>query len=153
MTDKNNSITDEDLLIKDYDRSLEWNYVDRVEYELGFCDDYNSVLGNKCLPLSYKEILAVVSRGSNSSRTSLLLDDDELVVAFVIVVDEDAIPFMLDCLEDVFVPINAVFKVFYDNDVAFCKEDDKINTFIQDVVIPDLNMDDGSWKCFKTRRE
>ena len=148
-----NEISDEELLIVDDKHSNEWNYVERVEHELAFCDDFKSVLVNKCLPRSYKEVLGVVGRGSNSSRTSLLLDDTESTVAFVVVVDEEAIPFMLDCMEDVFVPVNAVFKVFYDDDVAFSKDNVLLNEFILDTVIPDLNENILLWNKFKQEEE
>jgi len=140
----------DDLIYIDEDKSVQWNYVNRVEKELATCNDYTKITSNPLLPQSYKDVVMILSRACNHSRVALLIDDDEQYVAYMIVVDEDCIPFLLEPLDDVEMAMNCIYKVFTDTKLALSKSaDGNIQEFIQDTVIPDLNSDIGSWKHFK----
>lgn len=140
---------DDDLILVDDSRSLQWNYVNRVERELSSCNDYRMIMVNSLLPRSYREVVMVLARACNHSRVALLIDEDEKYVAFMLVVDEDCVPFLLDGLGDIVTPITCVYKVFFDSVLACSGEGDGcLHDFIEDVVIPDLNENFESWKCF-----
>ena len=65
----------DDLLLVDEDKSVAWNYVTRVDKELEQSNDSGSVLLNPLIPSSYKQVIGVLSRSCNFSRTALLMDD------------------------------------------------------------------------------
>lgn len=141
---------DNKLVLVDEDRSLQWNYVNRVERELAINSDYTTIPTNPLLPESYKEVVMILARACNHSRIALLIDEDESYVAFMMVVDEDCIPFMLEPLEEVCVPTNCIYKVYTDDKLASSSsEDGLLREFLGDTVIPDLNNNIESWKSFK----
>lgn len=147
MLDDEN-VKDNLLLLNDA-KSLQWNYVNRVDLELSQSQSAANVMVNKLLPDSYKEVVMLLSRACNFSRVALLLSEDERYVAFALIVDEDYIPFMLDELVGVVVPCPCVFKVFPDSVVARGGTGDGVvESFLEDVVIPDLNTNFASWKSF-----
>ncbi len=142
-------MNDDDLVLIDECKSLQWNYVNRVERELSLNNDYQSITMNPLLPRSYKDVVMCLSRACNHSRVSLLIDDNEEFVAFMLVVDADCIPFLLEGLDDVVMPMKCVYKVFKDDLLAKSTvEDGMLQEFIYSTVIPDLNSDFGSWKKF-----
>ena len=140
----------DDLLLVDEDKSVAWNYVTRVDKELEQSNDSDSVLLNPLIPSSYKQVIGVLSRSCNFSRTALLMDDSESFVAFMLVVDEECIPFMLDELDDIVMPMRSVYKVFFDTTVATSVLGNGVlEEFIANVVLPDLNDNFDSWVEFK----
>ena len=143
-------MNDDELVLIDEDRSVQWNYVNRVERELAINSDYNSIPTNPLLPKSYKEVVMTIARACNHSRVALLIDEDESYVAFMLVVDEDCIPFMLEPLADIQVPTNCIYKVFTNTQLASSgSEDGLLREFLGETVIPDLNNNIESWKSFK----
>lgn len=139
----------DDLVLIDESKSLQWNYVRRVEKELSSCNDYKMIALNSLLPRSYREVVMILSRACNHSRVALLIDEDEQYVAFMIVVDDDCIPFLLDDLKDVVTPTVCVYKVFTDSVLACsCEDDAVLQDFISDTVISDLNYNFDSWSHF-----
>lgn len=140
---------DDNLLLIDEDKSLQWNYVNRVEKELAICNEYHKITMNPLLPDSYKEVVIVLSKASNHSRVALLIDDDEEYVAFMLVVDSEAIPFLLEDLEQIKTPVNCIYKVFRNDELAKSNvSEGKLQEFMESTVIPDLNTNIDSWQHF-----
>lgn len=147
-------MNEEDLVFLDKNKSISWNYVNRVDKELSLNKSHESAMLNPLMPKSYKDVIMIMSRACNYSRVALLLDDDEEYVAFMLVVDDEYVPFMLEGLADVVTPMDAVYKVFSDTDVATSHVGDVLLTnFIAETVIPDLNENFNSWSHFKTLEE
>lgn len=143
-------MNDEDLVLIDSARSLQWNYVNRVERELNTNNQYPMVTMNPLLPKSYKEVVMTLAKSCNHSRVALLIDDNEEYVAFMLVVEEDYIPFLLEGMEDIIVPTKCIFKVFPNNELALSKtEEGMLHDFISTTVIPDLNSNIESWIPFR----
>lgn len=143
-------MNDDDLVLIDETRSVQWNYVNRVERELASNNQYQYITMNPLLPRSYKEIMMIVSKACNHSRVALLIDNEENYVAFMMVLEEDYIPFLLDGLDDVETPTRCVYKVFPNTELACSSTDSgELRKFIESVVIPDLNGNFDSWKPFK----
>lgn len=141
---------DEDLVLVDESKSVPWNYVNRVEMELATNSSYRKVTLNPLMPRSYKEVVMTVSKACNHSRVGLLIDDEERYVAFMIIVDEDCIPFLLDDLENIETPMNAVYKVFYNTKIAGSSPSEGLlQNYMSEVVIPNLNNSFDSWNSFK----
>jgi len=140
----------DDLLLIDENKSVAWNYVSRIDYELEYNHSAQSVLLNNLIPYSYRKVIGIITKACNFSRTALLLNDEEDLVAFTIIVDDSCLPFLLDELDDVVTPMMAVYKIFYENDLARVSEDDKsLSDFIANTVIEDINNNFESWKSFK----
>lgn len=143
-------MNEDDLVLINDARSIQWNYVNRVEKELYLNNEYESIVINPLLPKSYKEVIMVISKACNHSRVALLMDEDENYVAFMIVVDEECIPFLLEDLEDIKTPTNCIYKVYYNTELAnSTSEEGLLQEFIASTVIPDLNNDVESWNRFK----
>ena len=143
-------MNEDDLVLINDARSIQWNYVNRVEKELYLNNEYESIVINPLLPKSYKEVIMVISKACNHSRVALLMDEDENYVAFMIVVDEECIPFLLQDLEDIKTPTNCIYKVYYNTELAnSTSEEGLLQEFIASTVIPDLNNDVESWNRFK----
>lgn len=143
-------MNDDDLVLIDESKSLQWNYVNRVEKELSLNRDYNMITINPLLPRSYKEVVMTLAKCCNHSRVALLIDDEENYVAFMLVVEEDYLPFLLEPLDDIETPTDCVYKVFPNSELALSTtEDGSLQDFIADTVIPDLNNDFDSWNRFK----
>lgn len=142
-------MNEEDLVLLDETKSIQWNYVNRVEKELSLNNDYKKIIINPLLPKSYREVVTILSKACNHSRVALLIDEDETYVAFMLLVDEECIPFLLEDLENINVPTQCIYKVFYNTELAISKVDDGLlGEFIKDTVIPDLNENIISWSSF-----
>lgn len=142
-------MNDEDLILVDDTKSVQWNYVERVDIELKHGNTSSSITMNPMLPKSYKEVIMVLTKACNHSRVALLIDDAENYVAFALIVDGDCIPFLLDPLDDITTPMTAVYKVFTEDELAKSKvSEGLLQDYIQDTVIPDLNRNFDSWKPF-----
>ena len=141
---------DEDLLLIDENRSNQWNYVNRVERELNTNNQYPMVTMNPLLPKSYKDVVMVLAKACNHSRVALLIDDDEEYVAFMLVVEEDCIPFLLESLDNIETPTTCIYKVYRNTKLAMSHSSEGLlSEFISSTVIPDLNNHLDSWNKFK----
>lgn len=144
-------MNEDELVFIDEKKSVPWNYVNRVEKELGTNNDYQYITINPLLPRSYKEVVIVLSRASNHSRVALLIDDDEEYVAFMLVVDDDCIPFLLEDLDEIKMPTKCIYKVYKNTELANSNpENGELQEFIQTTVIPELNNEISSWTVFPT---
>jgi len=140
---------DDNLVLVDQNKSIPWNYVNRINKELSLNNSHESVLINSLIPNSYKDVVRIISKACNYSCIALLLDNYEEYVAFMLVVDENYIPFMLDELDDIITPMKAVYKVFPNTKVATSHDEDNIlMDFISDTVIPDLDDNFDTWTHF-----
>ncbi len=143
-------MNDDDLVLIDESKSLQWNYVNRVEGELSLNNDYNKITINPMLPRSYKEVVMTLAKCCNHSRVALLIDDEERYVAFMLVVEENYLPFLLEPLDDIVTPARCVYKVFPNTELALSTTDDgSLQDFIAGTVIPDLNSNFDSWIAFE----
>ena len=116
---------DDNLVLVDQNKSIPWNYVNRVNKELSLNNSHESVLINSLISNSYKDVVRIISKACNYSRIALLLDNYEEYVAFMLVMDENYTPFMLDELDDIITPMKAVYKLFPNTKVATSHDEDK----------------------------
>ena len=143
-------MNEDELILMDVDKSLVWNYVHRVENELLISNKYQAITMNNLLPRSYKEVVMTLAKACDHSRVALLIDDAESYVAFMLLVEENYVPFLLEGLDDIVTPVPAVYKVFVDEALSKCSSGDgALEEFITYTVIPDLNDDFESWVHFK----